>query len=160
MKKGLTRRGPLFLQDDGRVGDGAEAADAGADHDAGALALCLGLGLPARVGQGLVRGGDGVDDEVIDPLAVLGRHDLLMVEHARLAGGTAAATVDRRDLARDGAAKAFGVEIGDRADARATLEDALPVMLHAPAERGEQTEAGDDDTAHERSSLQNPDHKQ
>jgi hypothetical protein len=33
-------------------------------------------------------------------------------------------------------------------------------MLDAPAERGEQTEAGDNDAAHVRSSLQNPDRKQ
>ena len=144
----------LFLEDDGRVGDGAQTADAGADHDAGAFALFLGLGFPARVGEGLVSGCDGVDDEVVDPLAILGRHDLFVVEHARLAGRTTAATIDGGDLARDGAAIARGVEIGDRADARPPLKDALPVVLDAPAERGEQTEAGDDDAAHERSSLQ------
>ena len=52
------------------------------------------------------------------------------------------------------------VEAGDRADARAPLENALPVAVHAPAQRREQTETGDDNAAHERSSLQNPDCKQ
>ncbi len=42
MKNGETRRGPLLLEKDRRVGDARKAADAGADQNASAL-LMLGV---------------------------------------------------------------------------------------------------------------------
>src|SRR5690606_25102758 len=112
--------------------DRPQAADARTDHDPGAVLVLVALGLPAGVGQGLVGRRDGVQDEVVDPLTVLGRHHLLGVEHPRLAGRPAAAAVDRRDLAGDGAGIALGIETGDRADARTAGENRLPDMLHTP----------------------------
>ena len=51
-------------------------------------------------------------------------------------------------LACDGAGVAFGVEGGDRTDARTPLDDALPALFDAPAQGGQQTDARNDDAAH------------
>ena len=140
----------LFLQDDGRLGDGAQAADAGADHHAGAFLILVRLGLPVRIGQGLVRRRNGVQDEVVDALPVLHGHDLFGVE---VAFAAPAASIDARNLTGDGAAIARGVERRDRTDARASLDDTLPALLDAPTQGGQQTDARNDDAAHGACSL-------
>ena len=49
MKNGVMRRGPRSCERDRALGDAGQAADARADHDAGALALLLAVGLPAGI---------------------------------------------------------------------------------------------------------------
>ena len=56
MKNGLIAARALLVQRDRGLVDAADAADARADQDAGALGLFLGLGLDAGIGDRL-RGG-------------------------------------------------------------------------------------------------------
>src|SRR5207237_10025554 len=55
--------------------------------------------------------------------------------------------VETGDLARDPAGVCACVELGDRADAGAAFDEALPRRLIADAERGDHPESGDDDAA-------------
>ena len=135
----------LFLQHDSRVGDGAQAADAGPHHHAGALLVLVRFRLPVRIRESLVRRRNGVQDEVVDALPILGGHDLVGVEVALAA---AAASIHARHFAGDGAAIALGVEGRDRTDARSSLDNALPALLDAPTQGGQQTDARNDDAAH------------
>jgi hypothetical protein len=64
--------GPALLEEHRRVGDAVEAADAGADQHPGPVLLLLGLRLPARILDGLDRGGDAVDDELVVAPELLG----------------------------------------------------------------------------------------
>ena len=72
----------LLLDQEGRGLDGLEAADAGADQHAGAVAVLVGLGDPARVLDRLLGGGDAVEDEVVDLPLVLGLQVAVGVEGA------------------------------------------------------------------------------
>ena len=84
----------LLVERDRGVIDAADAADAGADENAGGILLVGGLRLPRRVLQRLGRGGHRVDDEGIDLALLLRLHPLVGIEAA--VGAVAA-----RDLAGD-----------------------------------------------------------
>ena len=85
-----------LLELDRGVGDGAEAADAGADQHAGALPVVLVDGLPAGVRDRLDRGGEAVDDEQVVLARLLGRDHRVDVEVAL----AVAARHQARDLGR------------------------------------------------------------
>ncbi len=117
---------PLLVQLQRRLFDGAEAADSRADDDARALARSLVLGRPASVAHRLVGGGDRVQNEVVDPAAVLGGHHLVRVEGTLDVRPAAPASIDARDLAGHLAGVVARIEGRDAARARTALEDTLP----------------------------------
>ncbi len=98
MKNGTDAARPLLLEQDRRVGDAGEAADAGADQDARALLLFLRVGGPACILEGLVGRGHRVDDEVVDLALLLGLHPIVGIE---LALGCRAARNEAGDLTRE-----------------------------------------------------------
>src|SRR5262249_27181 len=79
----------------------------------------------------LIRRPDGVLDEVIHLLELLLLDVVLALEVAALAG--------------DPGREVGGVEAGDPADARAAVDEPVPVPVDAGTERRDQTETGDDD---------------
>src|SRR5690606_35718936 len=99
---GLLERGLL---------DALQAADAGADGHADALGR-LTLDRDAGIGDRHQRRSHAVVDEGIHLLDVLRRNPLRRVEAAH--------------FARDPGRERGGVEVGDRADARAAVDDAVP----------------------------------
>ena len=138
-----------FGQDRRAVGDGAQAAYAGPHDDAGAFLVLVRLGMPIGVVQSLVGRCDAEQDEVVDPLAFLGRHDGVGIKAAGDVGPAPAATVHARNLARDGAAEAFGIEGRDLSDAGTALEDAFPAQIDPVAQGRDKAETGDDDATHD-----------
>ena len=84
------------------------------------------------VGHRHHRSGDTVVDERLHLPGVLGRHPPGNVEIA--------------DFTRDAGRECGRIEVGDRANARATVDDAVPAACQVVAERGNDAEAGDDDT--------------
>ena len=131
----------LLLQEDRGVGDAREAADARADQDAGRLLLLGRIGLPARVGHGLVGGGHGVDDEVVDLALLLGLHPVVGIELA-VDGGAS------RDEAGDLAGEIGDVELLDAARTALAGKEIAPRRLDAATDWSDQTKARDDDAAH------------
>ena len=115
----------LLVQDDGGVGDRLEAANAGPDHHASAFArLDIVLaGRPARVGDRLVGGGHGVEDELVDAPAFLGGRRLVGIEGVRIALA-AAAPCHPGHLRGDAAGQVRGVEGVDRTRAGLALQQA------------------------------------
>ena len=101
--------GPAILQDQRRLVDGAEAADAGADHHAGTVAAFIVLRLPAGILDRLLGRRHREDDELVDLPLVLREHVEIGVEEA-------ARLVALGDFARDLGRKVRGVECLDRAD--------------------------------------------
>ena len=104
--------------------------------------------MPVGVVQRLVRRRDAEQDEVVDTLAFLGRHDGIGIETARHVRPAAAAPVNRRHLARDRAAIALGIEGGDRPDAGLSVQHPFPAVLDPCAQRRDQTQTRNDDAAH------------
>src|SRR5215203_4224366 len=131
----------LLVQRDRGVIDAADAADAGADENAGGILLVGGLRLPRRILQRLGRGGHRVDDERIDLALLLRLHPLVGIEAA--VGAVAA-----RDLAGDPAGEVGGLEALDLRAAAFTGEEPLPARLGAAAERRDHSDARDDDPPH------------
>ena len=129
------------MERDRALGDARKSADAGADHDAGALARFGVLGLPAGIRDRLLRRRQRVDDELVHLALLFGRHPIVGVEGAR--GGVAARHLSRylRRQIRD-------IETLDRADAGLALDQALPHRLGADAERRDKADAGDDHSLH------------
>ncbi len=99
-----------LLQDQRRLGDGLQPADAGADLHPGPLLLLLGFRLVAGIRERLGGGGDAEDDEGVVLAEVL-RLDI--VGGVEQAGPFAA-----RHVAGDPGRQVTGLEAGDRADAR------------------------------------------
>ena len=141
MKNGLMRRGPRSLRMMRVFGDALDAADAGADHHAGGVAVVVGLGLPAGIGQRLVGGGDSVEDEVADLAQFLRLENRFGIE------GAVAAVAARNDV-RDLAGQVVDLEFGDAAALHSAGEQLLPAMLEAHAERRDEAHPRDDDASH------------
>ena len=137
MKNGEMRRGPLSLSSDGGLVDAADAADAGADQDAGRASGPRRLGLPAGVGERLVGGRHGEDDEVVDLALLLRLHPVVGIERAVDA-------VAARDVAGDLAGRSDDLEVVDATRAALAGEEARPGRLDAAAERRHHAHAGDD----------------
>src|SRR5690606_36783816 len=109
--------------------DALQAADAGADGHAdalGVLARDLQAGVPDRHHRRRV----AVVDEGIHLLQVLGSNPLRSVEVL--------------DLAGDAGRERGGIEVGDRADARAPGGDPVPAGSQVIAQRREDAHTGDD----------------
>jgi hypothetical protein len=127
---------PALLELGLGVLDQRQAADARADQAADALGL-LGaervVGRQAGVAHRLDRRGEAVVDERVHVTRFLGREIVLDVEAL--------------DLAGEAAGEGRGVELGDVGDAGAARQQILPAFGNAVADRADQAEAGDDDTA-------------
>src|SRR5206468_3551452 len=121
---------------------------AGADDDAGAALLVFVLRRPVGVAHGLVAGGHGVEDEVVDPALLLGAHHLVGIEGAGHVRAAAAAAVHTRHLTSDLAGVVGGVEGRDPSGAGFTRQNTLPRGLRAPAKGRDHADSGDDDTTH------------
>ena len=97
-------RAALVERDRGLV-DAVEAADAGADEDAGRALVLVGRRVPAGVVERLVGGGHRVDDEVVDLALLLRLHPVVGIELAfgagrRAAPGRRSGTAGRRPGSR------------------------------------------------------------
>ena len=101
MKNGDTRRGPRSFSTIAVSAMPVEAADAGADHHAGADLILVARGLPAGVVERLRGGAHREDDEIVDLALLLRLHPLVGIEGAVRA-------VAARNLAGD-----LGRQIGD-----------------------------------------------
>ena len=114
----------LLLQQDGRLGDAVQTADARADQNAGALLLVRRIGLPAGVLQSLIGGRHREDDEVIDLALLLRLHPIVGIE---LAFGQGAARNEATDLA----GKIAYIELLDAPGAAFALQQPRPTGFHA-----------------------------
>ncbi len=132
---------PALLQGEPALGDAGQAADAGADHDPGALALILALGRPLGILDRLGGGGHRIDDKAVHLALVLGRDPVIGVEQP--GGGFAA-----RHLGGNPRRQVGDIEGLDRAHPRSPGDQALPVALEADAEGRHQPHAGHDDASH------------
>ena len=141
MKKGEMRRGPFSRRVMRGILDALQAADAGADQDAGGVLVVGSPGLPAGVVERLRRGGHRVDDEVVDLALLLGLHPVVGVEGA--VGAVAA-----RHLAGDLGRQVVDLEAVDLRRAALAGEDVRPGRLDTGAERRDHAETGDDDAPH------------
>ena len=95
IKNGLIRRGPFSCKVMAAASDRGQTANAGAGQDAGAPARHFVLGFPAGIRQGLFRGGQTKDDEIIDPPLLFRRHPVVGVKiRRRLAQGNFAGDFD------------------------------------------------------------------
>ena len=131
---------PLLLEQDGGVGDAGQAADAGADQDAGALLLLLRVGLPAGVLERLRGRRHAVDDEVVDLALLLGLHPVVGIE---VALGLGAARNEAGDLAGE----VGDLELLDAAGAAVASDQPRPARIDAASERRHEAEPGDDDAS-------------
>jgi hypothetical protein len=117
-----------LLQHQRGLVDRLQAADARADHHAGAVEALIVLRLPARILDRLLGGGDAEDQELVELALVLGRNVAVDVEMA-------VGLVALRHLARDLGRKIAGVEGLDRPDAGLGRHQAAPVGVDAVAQR-------------------------
>ena len=111
------------------VGEGVDAARAGAHVDAQALVVDRAVGAEAGVGHGLVGG----DERVLRVEVQVG--GLLLAQQRR--------AVEVLDLGGHLDLEGLGVEVGDGADAAAPGDHALPGLLGRVAERRHGADAGD-----------------
>ena len=146
MKNGETRRGPFSCRVMRGLGDAAQAADAGADQHAGALAVLVVSRLPARVVERLRAAHMRIDDELVDLALVLRLHPLVGIE------GRVAA-VAARHLHGDLAGEVRGLESLDRAGAALAGDKTLPRRFDAARERRDHAETGNHHPAHRRRLL-------
>ncbi len=137
---------PFFLQRERCLGDTFDAADAGADHDAGPGLIVVTRRLPAGMLDRLTGGAHRIDDELVDPALLLRLHPLVGIVGP--VGAIAA-----RDLAGDFRRKILDVEFLDSPGAALPGKQALPRDLDAATERRHHAESGDDDTSHVTFSL-------
>ena len=128
-----------LVQRDRRVGDALDAANAGANHDAGGV-LLVGRGrLPAGVFERLLRRAHRIDDELVDLALFLRLHPLVGIV------GAVGAVADR-DHAGDLAGDVGDVERIDRLRPALARDQASPGVLNPATERSDHAHAGDDDT--------------
>src|SRR5471030_1283546 len=129
------------MQDHRRLGDARQAADARADHDAGALSALVVLGPPPGILDRLNGRAHREEDEGIHLALVLGRDPVIDVE-ATFRGLAA------RHLSGDLRRQIRHVEGLDRADSGFAVQQAAPDPLRADAQGSDQTDTGDDDPSH------------
>ena len=113
MKNGADLARAALVQLNRRLFDGRQTADARADHNARALTALFVLRRPAGVLHRLVGGRHGVENEVVDALAILGGHHRVRVEAAGHVGTAAAASVNPGHFAGHLTGVVGGVEGGD-----------------------------------------------
>jgi hypothetical protein len=133
---------PALVQDDRRLADARQAADAGADHHTRAIAVLVGLRRPAGILDRLAGRGNRADDEAVHLLLVFRLHPLVGIE-------AAVGRPSRRQLPGDLAAEIGGVERLNRADARLSADQPPPDMTDANAERTHSSQARYDDATHD-----------
>src|SRR5665213_2308966 len=131
----------LLMQRQRALGDARKAADAGADHYAGAFALLVVLGHPSRIAHRLLRRAHRKDDELVHLALVLRRHPIVGVERARR--GFAA-----RHLPGDLSRQIRDVETLDRTNSRLSVDQLIPDVLGPDAQGRDQANAGDDYPSH------------
>ena len=127
-----------------RFGDGMEAAHPGGDDGRRALLRLGALRRPAGLGQGLLRGGQGEEDEAVHLALFLGGQQQVGIEAGlRVLGAVG-------DLAADADGQVADQLRRERGDARLPGQQALPYGFDSAAQRADRAHAGDDDTfAHE-----------
>ena len=122
----------LLAHEQDLVGQGSDAADAGADDDAGPLGL--GTLEPSRE-PGLVHRLTGRHERELDVAVVAAL--VLAIEDRR--------GVEIPYLGGDACGQARRIELRDRADAGSTGDHRLPGGRNVESERGHRAHAGDDD---------------
>ena len=147
-EEGADPAGALLVHFDGGFRDRRQPAYARPDDDAGALKIVGCLRLPAGIDHGLVGGGGGVEDEVINPTAVLCRQGGLRIEGAFDVRTTAAAAVHPRHLACDLAGVTLGVEGRNPPGARLPGQQGLPGDFPTLPQGREKADSGNHDTTH------------
>lgn len=120
-----------LMQFDGLLFDAEQPADTGAQNGAHAFGIAF-VDLQPGIVQRHERGADTVVDERIHLLDVLGGHKL---------GG-----IEILDLARDPGGELRGIDLPDRANARATVDDPIPTGGQIIAQRRHHAHAGNDNT--------------
>ena len=129
------------MDQDRRILDPRQPADAGADQNASAATLLLGLRLPSRIGDRLLGGGKTEGDEIIDPPLFLGIDPLIGIE-------TAVAAIATRNIAGDFGRQIVRAEFGDRPRAGFAGEKARPGFFNTASKRCDEAKASDNDTTH------------
>ena len=132
MKNGEMRRGPVLQQVLVFALDDFKSADAAADIDADALRVLLG-DLEAAGAQRIQHRRDTHLDEAAHLL------DFFLLDEA--------GRIEMLDLARDPAVERRRIEGLDARDAVAAFEQRLPGVLRGVANRGQETDTGDYDSA-------------
>ena len=131
---------PFLVQGDRGVVDPAEAADAGADQDAGLDLLLISARAPIGVAERLGRGAHGVDDEIVDAPLLLGVHPVVGTEGVR--------RVAARHLGGDLARQVRNVETRDPGRSRFAGDEPAPGRLDAASQGADDAKSGDDDPPH------------
>lgn len=109
-----------------------------------ASALCGALRRPAGLRQGLLRGGQGEEDEAVHLALFLGGQQQVGIEAGLRVPGTVG------DLAADADGQVADQLRRELGDARLPGQQALPYGFDSAAQRADRAHAGDDDTfAHE-----------
>jgi hypothetical protein len=116
-----------------RVGDGLQAADAAAHHDAVAGRSLAFNATDASIPQSLRCGHDAVLHERVHAARVLCGHVLVEVQPLNFTRET------RREIG--------GVEALDGSDAAAAVQHVVPGGIHLTTDGRNNTETGDDDSA-------------
>src|SRR5215472_4952124 len=140
-KKGRNPPRPTFFQDNRRLGDAFDAADAGADHDPGHDLILIACRPPAGIVQRLTGRTQGEGDKFVDLSLLLGFHPLVGVIRA-------VGAVTARDAAANLGRQVRNVERLDLAGAALTLKEPTPRGFDATTERRDHAQACDDDTSH------------
>ncbi len=111
------------MHQDRAILDSRQPADAGADQNAGTIAVFLGPGLPAGIHHRLFGGGQAIDDEIIHAPLFLGINPLVGIEGPGRA-------VTMRNLASDLCRQILGLEFGDGTGAGLAGQKGGPAFLH------------------------------
>ena len=134
---------PLLLEDDRSFGNALDAADARADHHAGADLIVVALRIPAGIAQRLGCRAHRKRDEVVDLALLLGFHPLVGIIGA-------VAAVAARNRAGDLGRQVGDLEFFDAPRAALAREQAPPRVLNPAAERRHHSQSRDDHTSHVR----------
>jgi hypothetical protein len=80
--------------------------------------------VPATVTHRLIGGGNGIEDEIINPAPISQTHGLFGIIGARIVGTATAATINARHFASNLAGKIGGIKCGNPASTRLTRQKA------------------------------------
>ena len=131
----------LVAQQQRRLRDTLQPANAGADQNPDVLAIGRAVENPLRIRDRLVGSGNGIDDEVIDLALLLGLHPRVGIERA-------IAAITARHEARDLAGEVVHLEFADAPRTAFAGKQSLPGRLHPASERCDGTQPRDDDASH------------